>query len=78
MAGQGFNVRGKFLPLNSGPADAQDPKGSKADNNPFVASRLNGGDQKKKKKKRNKAQQDAIARRLSQKSQPGGKGSGRN
>lgn len=72
MAGRGINIKGRFAPLNSGPADPQDPKGSKQDVNPFVAKQM-GKQPAKKKKKHSKAQQAAMARRLA-----GGKGSGRN
>lgn len=73
-AGRGMNIKGKFMPLNSGPADAQDPPGSPQDTNPFIKKQLAGGPpQKKKKKHHSQAQQNAISRRLA-----GGKGSGRN
>lgn len=57
------------MPLYSGPADSQDPPGSKKDVNPFVA-----GQQKKKKK--NPGLQAAATRRLAK--MKGQKGNGRN
>jgi hypothetical protein len=62
MAGQGMNIKGKFMPLNSGPADAQDSNGSKQDVNPFISGRL--GITKKKKGKLSPAMRDAAKRRL--------------
>jgi hypothetical protein len=56
------------MPLYSGPADAQDPAGSKKDVNPFAAGQ--------KKKKKNSSLQAAATRRLAK--MKGQKGNGRN